>query len=283
MKEDSFSLKLFGGEVKVIIYNFKGEKEKLEKIMEKVETEALRLQKIFNFYDEKSEISILNRERKMKVSGELLDVLRKSIRISELTNGNYDASLGKKFLERKSKGNDINLKCSYKDVKILGNIVSLVNEDVLVDLGSIAKGSITDRLGEFLRKHGVREFLIDSRGDILVSGSLWHVFEIQHPRSMEKNIGKIKVRNCAVATSGDYMQFHGDYKKSHIVNSGNVISVTVISDSLEEADAYATAFFVSDKKTREILANNKNVKALVVFDDLSSEKYNRFEELMENE
>ncbi|HVY01396.1 MAG TPA: FAD:protein FMN transferase [Candidatus Nanoarchaeia archaeon] len=274
MEEIVFRYKLFGGEIEVVIYNSKG--FIVQDIMKDFYKEALRLQNIFNFYDKNSELSILNKKREMTVSRELLKVIEKAIEFSKVTNGKYDVSLGEKFKARKQ-GKEKEVFGSYKDIKINGNKIKL-EKDVSIDLGSIAKGYITDRLSDFLKKSGINNFLIDSRGDMIFYGNE-QIVGIQHPRNKDKVICNIKIKDKAIATSGDYNQFYKDYRKSHIINANNVSSVTVIADSLEEADVYATVLFVAGEKEREdIMKSNKKVSALVYSDNLKSRMYNDFKE-----
>ncbi len=288
MNEAIFRYKLFGGEISVIVYDFP-DKEKLEKIMGEFYSEALRWQKIFSFYDVESELSMLNKKRKMAVSDDLLRVVKKGLKFSEMTKGRYDICLGKKIAARK-RGEEIEVSCSYKDAEIKGKTIILKNEEVLIDLGSIAKGYITDRLSDFLKLRKVKEFLIDSRGDIVVSGSYKHVIGVQHPREKANSILKIGVENKAVATSGDYKQFYGSYSKSHIINQDKLpektsrpISITVIADSLEEADVYATALFVVGEEEQErLMKNNKRIKGMIITEDLGKRMYNNFEEVIED-
>jgi thiamine biosynthesis lipoprotein ApbE len=274
LDEIVFKRKLFGGEIEIVLYDI--EQKKAEKVVEQAYKEALRLQKIFNFYDPESELSKLNAKRELKVSQELLEVLNKAMVLSEQINGSYDVSMGKAILQRKN-GQKITDKSSYKDVKIEGNKVSLTNE-ALIDLGSIAKGFITDKIGDFIKSKGVDKFLIDSRGDILVSGDIKHVIPIQHPRKKDKIIGSITIYNEGVATSGDYNQFYGDFDRSHILNKKEIISVTVIAPTLDEADAYATALMVATKEDRERLLNENNeIKVLLIEENLNKKSYNGFE------
>ena len=76
-------------------------------------------------------------------------------------------------------------------------------------------------------------------------------------------------------------QFDKTFSKSHILNSSEIISVTVIAPTLEEADVYSTALFVADdKERRKLIANNKNIKVLLIKEDLKPIMYNDFEELI---
>ncbi len=274
-----FKKNLFGKYIEIVIYDI--ENFLAEDIIEEMYKEAIRLQKIFNFFDDSSEISLLNKKRSLKVSNELLEVILKALKFCELTKGEYDISIGKKIVQRKRNNNLIDINCSYKDIGIKDNLVILNNLDVLIDLGSLAKGYITDKLIEFLKLKGIENGLIDSRGDISFFGNLEHIISIEHPRKKEKIICSIKLKNESVATSGDYKQFSKSFKKSHILNQKDVISVTVVAPTLEEADIFATVLFVSDNKQREnILKNNKNIKVLIINNRLNLKMYNGFQDLV---
>jgi len=256
-----------GGIVRIILNDVLIEEEI---ISEKISEEYQRLDKIFNFFNEESELSQLNKKRKMKISKELLDVLKKALVYSKKTKGEYDVSLGKYILERKTGRELSEIKCSYRDIKINGSQVSLENENVLVDLGSIAKGHITDKFGEILEELGIESFIIDSRGDILVKGE--SEIGIQNPRK-EGLIEVIKLKDEAVATSGDYRQNYGGYDKSHILNQKDLISVSVIAKTAEEADVVASAIFTSgSKKTKDFI--RKSVKAITIDKNLKIKHFN---------
>jgi thiamine biosynthesis lipoprotein len=159
--ESVIKKELFGSEISFILDEV--DETISGDIVEEAFEEGLRLQKIFNFYDEKSELSLLNRKRKLSVSDELLEVLKMALEMGKRTRGKYDITLGKQFRQRKLGSEVEKINCSYKDVKIKGNNVELMNEDVLIDLGSIAKGYITDKMAEILINNGVVSGLIDSR------------------------------------------------------------------------------------------------------------------------
>ena len=277
MNLTSFKKELFGKEIEIIIYDV--DIEIARDIIEEAYKEALRLQKKFNFFDGESELSILNKKRKLKVSDELLKVIKRGLEFSKITNGKYDIAIGKRILQRKT-GLEETEESSYKDIEINGNDITLKRE-AMIDLGSIAKGYITDRIADFLKSKGVENFIIDSRGDIIAYGNYEYLVEIQHPRKKNEKFYRIKIKNGAVATSGDYNQFYGNFEKSHIINSGEIISLTVVANTLEEADVYSTALFVADEEIREkMIKNNKGVKVLMIMKDLKSKAYNKFKDLI---
>lgn len=271
---------LFGKSVGFYIFD-SPEKASMDAIAKAYE-EGLRLQKIFNIFDDSSEISELNRNLSLKVSDEFRDVLSKALKASEI-NPEYDVTKGKQFLARKNRQPEICPRCSFRDISIIGNDVILNNNDIMIDLGSIAKGYIVDRMSDVLKSRGIRSAIVDGRGDIDVFGKRM-VIGIQHPRYPERLICSVSLENKAIATSGDYNQFYGSFDNSHIVSSKDVISVSVVADDLATADMFATLIFVSDGETREkLLSEYKDIKTMVIDNTLGITYYNGFEELIIDE
>jgi thiamine biosynthesis lipoprotein len=281
MEEIHVKKKLFGSEVEFIVYDV--EENIAKEIVEEAYEEGVRLQKIFNFYDNKSSLSVLNSKRKMKMPEEFIEVLKMALKMCKETNGLYDISLGKQFLDRKSGKEVGEVSCSYKDIYVNEEtrIVELKNKDVMIDLGSIAKGYIGDAMAEILIESGVISGLIDNRGDIVVYGDKDKEIAIQHPREKESVIGRINVKNGGIATSGDYNQYYGNFDRSHIINKKDYISVTVFASTLAEADLYATVLIVVSKTEIErLLDKNEKVSALCIRKDLNIEKYNNFPRIL---
>lgn len=237
-------LKLVGGEIEITLYEI--DESHAELIFADIEKEGKRLEKIFNFFDKDSELSALNRKRKLKVSDELVFVIKECIPYCKMTHGKYDITKGKQIVERK-KGKELSkIGCSYKDIYIQGNVIELKHDDVLIDLGSSAKGYIGDKIAELIKDNGIEDAYIDMRGDIIVVGDHLEKVDIQHPREKGKTIYSLDAVECAVATSGDYMQTYGG--GSHIIGQNDIISATVISKTLLKADIIATCLMVAEKE-----------------------------------
>jgi FAD:protein FMN transferase len=269
---------LFGKEVEFFLPDT--DKTLTMPLIEEAYGKGVMLSKIFNFYDKKSELSLLNKKRKLEVSNELLEVIKKSLKMSKETKGAYDISFGKLFLARKKNEKEQDLYCSYKNIEIKKNVIKLNHPDIMVDLGSIAKGYIADRIAGYFKEQGVESGVVNARGDIVVFG-VPQTIGIQHPRKKGELILRIMLDNWAVATSGDYNQYNKSFSKSHIINSKEAISVSVVAKTLFEAEIYSTALFVIDKKSRQQLLNrNKLIRALVIDNKLHLKYYNGFEKLM---
>lgn len=270
------------GNVKLVLYDL--EKEIAEFMFEEAGLEFTRLIRIFDFFDKKSELSLLNQDRQRIVCSELIEVLKKSLKYCKLTDGEYDISLGKNILERKQ-GKELSpLKCSYKNILIKKNLVILNHPDVLIDLGSIAKGYIGDKVANFLLKKGVKSFFIDLRGDLIFKGKYSEIIKIQKPRETLNLSVFVKLQNFSIATSGDYKQYFKDYSKSHILNKKDLISVTVIAKNLLDADLFASLIFVLPKNKREeLIRNNKKYAVYVIDSSLNKKVYNGFNSYIYNE
>lgn len=269
--------KLMGGNVEFVTYDLPI--ELAAPIIEECASEAKRLERIFSFYDPDSELSKLNKKRTRKVSNEMLLVIKTALKFSRLTNGNYDISLGKKFAARKSGKPLPETRCSYKNIVINGDVITLNHPDVLIDLGSIAKGYITDMIIEHMKKKGVLSGLVDARGDIKIFGKVSEKISIQHPRN-EGSVEPLIIKNTAVATSGDYNQFDKTKDDSHIVGSKDLSSVTVVHPSLMIADALSTTLFVSSALDRKAIIDKHPKAAFLLIDKNDSvQSFNEFKNL----
>ncbi|MGV8163106.1 MAG: FAD:protein FMN transferase [Candidatus Nanoarchaeia archaeon] len=269
---------LFGSEVE---FYLDADAEMSKLIMDDAYELALKLQKIFNIYDDDSELSQLNRRRTIKASLELIEVLQMALEFCALSNGEYDISKGKQFLQRKNHETIRSMTCSYKDIIVKETTITLAHEDIWIDLGSIAKGYIAEKISSFFLEQGIETGYIDARGDLKIFGDAREI-GIQHPRKDEL-VASIKVKNQGVATSGDYTQYHADPSFSHIINQKDIISATVVANNLAEADVCATLLMVCDAENRDSIMKKIGLPALIIDKNLNIKTYNDFERLSVNE
>jgi len=116
-----------------------------------------------------------------------------------------------------------------------------------LDPSGLVKGWAVERAAGLLEATGARRFLIDAGGDVVLRGGPWRV-GIRHPHRHDRLAAVLNLRDCAVATSGDYE------RGPHIVDphSGGpatgAVSVTIVGPDLGTADAYATAAFAMGER-----------------------------------
>ncbi|MBL7170388.1 MAG: FAD:protein FMN transferase [Candidatus Omnitrophica bacterium] len=269
----------------------KGARERASEISKRLFHRLKELETKFSLYNPESEINMVNKVARVKLSPEFFELLEKSLIYSELTSGAFDITIAplvklwgfKEHKPRLPKEEDIRdaLKRSgYTSIILSANAheVSFSKPGVEIDMGAIAKGYIVDEGIKFLKKEGIDSALINAGGDLYCIGTPsgkegWKV-AIRHPRKRGKNIAQLTISDKAVATSGDYENFFL-YKErflSHVIDprtgwpsETGVVSATVISPKNCEADALATALMVMDKKKGLDLINHLDgVEAIIV-------------------
>lgn len=246
--------------------------------------EMRRIEGLMSKYDENSEISLINKNRKNKVSSDTLYVIKKAKKFCRDSGGAFDITVAplleiwgfkdKNF--RKPEGTEIeNALALIGSDKIIvnenNNTVELQEAGMGLDLGAIAAGYAVDCAVKKLKQAGITSALINIGGDIYCLGAKfqkpWRV-AVKDPRR-EGMVDFIELKDKAVSTSGDYEQFFiaGDKRYSHIfdpktgypIESG-VISVTVVAQDCLTADALATSVSVLGKDKGERLAKKFNAE-----------------------
>jgi len=254
-----------------------------------------RLEKIFSSYIDTSDITRINTNaggEPVKVSPEVIEVLLEAKRISELSGGAFDITMGAMGgLWKITEGGEVpprsevekRLKfVDYKDVIIdeYSGRVKLRKEGMRIYLGGISKGYIVGKAIEVLKSRGVSWGMVHAGGDMFLfnnpkESKVKKHFNIgiQHPRDGAQIIASIKVREGAVSTSGDYERFfeQDGIRYHHILDpetgypATRSQSVTVVTSNPMLADALSTAVFVmgADKGIK-MVENIKGVEALVI-------------------
>ena len=253
--------------------------------------EIERLERLWNRYDPDSEISKLNKNGVSKVSKDTLEIIKKAIEFSKLSEGLFDITIGpladlwkeriKSKVSRFPTEEEITERLRFIGFeKIIideeKSVIKFKDKGVSVDLGGIAQGYAVDKVVEKLRSLGVKDCLIRIGGCIYALGRKdkrdWRI-GIQHPRNPHEFIDYVELRDKAIATSGDYEQFfiYEGKRYSHIINpktgypvDNEIISVTVISPQALISDFLSTAVFIlGEEKGRELAKKFKDTKVII--------------------
>ncbi len=128
---------------------------------------------------------------------------------------------------------------SMRDVHVAHGRAWSGNPAVRIDLGGYAKGYALDEAAGILKRHGIRNVLINIGGNVMALGARgerpWKV-GIQHPRKPGV-IATLELRDGeAVGTSGDYQRYFeaGGRRYCHLIDprtgkpAGGMQSVTVL-------------------------------------------------------
>ncbi|MBC8413614.1 MAG: FAD:protein FMN transferase [Nitrospira sp.] len=261
-----------------------------------------RIQNLINYYDDKSELSALNRAAGLapvEVSAETLDMLQKAVAISKLTDGAFDPTIApllrhwqftkgetKHVLPTKETISNSLRHIGYSGIQINteNSEVFLTETGMKIDLGGIAKGYGADKAIEAIKNTGVNAALVAIAGDIRgfgnnADGSPWRI-GIQDPRpakTMDKPwediIASIDLLDRAVSTSGDYQRFFiKDGKRYHHIldprtgypSDSGLISATVIAPEGYLSDSLSTAIFILGPEKGLMLLNSEGMDAVLI-------------------
>jgi thiamine biosynthesis lipoprotein len=217
-----------------------------------------------HFYDLRnpaSELGQLNLSGKAdQPSPELLRMIQQANYFSGISNGAFDVTvqpvLAAYRAGRLFSSQELAL-IDYRNILIQDGQIKYKIPGMQITLDGIAKGKVVDEGANALRSLGYENILVEAGGDLVAlgndpDGNLWKI-GVTNPRPSNGNqwLTTLKVQNCAVATSGDYMDsFTDDHSLNHIIDPHTgkspteLCSATVIAPTLAEADALGTTLMV---------------------------------------
>ena len=265
-------------------------------------------------YRSHSELSRFNASKStawMPVSRDTLTVLEEALRVSRLSSGAFDPTVGPLvnhwgfgparggLPERPERDvGQLTQRVGYRHVHLRHSPAAMSRDrgGVQVDLSGIAKGFALDKVGAYLRKAGLRHFLFEIGGEIQAAGhngkgEPWRV-GIEKPVTGQIAIQRvIGIEDAAIATSGDYRIFaeKAGERYSHLIDprtgkpvTHRLASVSVIDSSTMRADALSTALMVLGPQAGPLLAKQEELAALFIvrtrtgFREIASPAFTRY-------
>ena len=234
--------------------------------------EVVRLDRLWSVGREDSEISILNREGRARVSEETAGLIRLSREVSLLSGGKLDITVYPLMVLWGFTTGDYRV----PEEEELRKVLSLVDQDRItletegeetwagldqgqgMDLGAVAKGETSARIMEIFKDHGITSGLVSLGGNVQClgtkpSGDLWRI-GLQDPENTQEIFGVLEVRDRAVITSGAYQRNFTDEETGrvyhHILDpdtgypaESGILSATIVSENGALADALSTACY----------------------------------------
>ena len=187
-----------------------------------VKSRVLQLNDMLNAYDERSEVSAINRNagvKSVRVSPETFALIEDSVRFSVLSKGLFDITtrplslIWKNAIKNKSLPDYIEvmraaLLSSYRDIILNRDDMSgmLRRRGQELDLGAIAKGYAADEAKRILTEHGVSEAIINLGGTVINLGEMRKI-GLQKPfEETGTPFAYLAVGERAVVSSGIYEQ-----------------------------------------------------------------------------
>jgi len=143
-------------------------------------------------------------------------VLELAIHLARLSDGVFDPSIAPHLVRRgalpRPDGPEPDAGANWRDIELLDDQRVHFRCPLWLDLGGIAKGYAIDRAAETLLGHGVRRGIVNAGGDLRVFGD-WPgalPLTVRDPADPAKSIPLGRVRDCAVATSGEFLLGRAD-------------------------------------------------------------------------
>lgn len=239
-----------------------------------IEEELHRFDASLSPFNDISIITKINRNEAVRPDSFFLRVFRASQRISEETRGAFDITVAplvnawgfgfKQGIFPDSAEVDSLLELTgYAKVSLSDSgCVHKADSRMMLTCSAVAKGYAVDVVAQLLKRRGVRNFMVDIGGEVVVggqnpAGGPWRI-GINKPVDDSLSVrgdlqALLHITDAAMATSGNYRNFYyrEGKKYAHTIDprtgypvQHEILSATVVAPDCMSADAYATAFMV---------------------------------------
>lgn len=258
--------------------------------------EITRIEKLISSWDPNSQTSAINKQAgiaPVRVDAELFNLIKRGIRISELTNGAFDMSYASMDRIWKFDGSMKVLpeakivaraasKIGFRNIALneTDRTVFLRQKGMKIGFGGIGKGYAAQKAKEKMKAMGIEGGVVNAAGDLIAWGRDEAAKEfkvgIADPKQKDLVMSWLVVGNGAVVTSGDYERFamFNGKRYAHIIDprtgypTTGIKSVTIICPNPELADALSTSVFVLGQEAGlELINQLKGIECLIITDN----------------
>ena len=259
--------------------------------------EIKRIEQLLTTFRDDSETNQINQQAgiaSVTVSEETFNLIERSIRISDITQGAFDISYGS--IDKSLWNFDTNM-TSLPDAATAKQMVRLINyknielnranlsvylkeKGMRIGFGGIGKGYAAEMAKHTMQAFGVTSGVVNASGDLTAwglqpNGEEWTI-GVVNPNLPGEIFSFMKVTGLAIATSGNYEKYItiNGKKYSHTINPKTglpvtgIKSVTVITTNAEIADAMATPITVMGvQKGLDLINQIKDMEVIIIDDD----------------
>ncbi|AEI47143.1 FAD:protein FMN transferase [Runella slithyformis] len=259
-------------------------------------SEIQRIEALLTTFSDNSQTNQINTQAgiaPVRVDREVFELIRRSLRISELTQGAFDITYGS--IDKSLWNFDTHM-TSLPDPETARRMVRLINyrnvilneadgsvflkeKGMRIGFGGIGKGYAAEMAKRLLQQKGVQSGIVNASGDLTAwgnqpNGQPWTI-GIADPNAQSQPFSFLNISNVAVATSGNYEKYAliQGKKYSHTIDPktglpvAGIKSVTILSPNAEIADAMATPVTVMGVRVGLDLINQMQGMACVIIDD----------------
>ncbi|WP_316837802.1 FAD:protein FMN transferase [Pedobacter nutrimenti] len=267
-----------------------------EKAIDTAIAEVQRIEELLSTFKNTSQTSLINQYAGIKpvqVDQEVIDLIQRAQKISDITQGAFDISYGS--IDKSLWNFDVNM-TSLPDFETALQSVSLINyQNVIIDtqnrtvmlkhegmrigFGGIGKGYAADKAKQALQNIGIEHGIVNAAGDLITWGNQpdgrpWTI-GIADPDQSDRPFSALNISNMAIATSGNYEKYAtiNGRRYSHTIDPktglpvSGIKSVSILCPSAELADALATPVIVMGAQVGLDMINQLRQVACIIIDD----------------
>jgi len=244
----------------------------IENALKKVDAE-------FSMFNEKSTVAAINRGEKPHRSPMFEEVFQLAQAVNKATDGAFDITVAPLV-------NAWGFGFKNEKMPSASEVDSLLQIRSQLDFSAIAKGYGTDVVARLLQAKGIRNFMVEIGGEVVVqgknpNGEPWHIGvtkPTEDPLQTNNTLQTVlSLSNIAMATSGNYRNFYykDGRKYAHTIDprtgypvQHSLLSATVLSKECAVADAYATSFMVLGVEgAQQVLSQHPELSAYLIYTD----------------
>jgi FAD:protein FMN transferase len=221
---------------------------------------------------------------------------KKAKEVWKNTNGAFDPTVyplvnawgfgpGRKQKIEKVKIDSILQFVGFQLIELKGNKVVKKDPRVALDFNAFAQGYSVDVVSEFLKSKKISSFIVEIGGEVYAkgqkpNGNNWSIGiekPIDNKESENPYNAIVKLKNLAIATSGNYRRFiiedgmkyaHHIDPKTGYPTKNNLLSASIFAKECISADANATGVLVLGlEKAKVFLNNHPELQAYLIYSD----------------
>lgn len=287
-------LKLMGNRFEISVVC--DDNQHAEQYIDLAVAEISRIEKLLTTFSDDSQTNQINAAAgvtPVQVDEEVYQLIARSLKISELTQGAFDITYGsidkrlwnfdqqmKALPDRETAKKSVRL-INYKNVLLDAEscTVFLREKGMRIGFGGIGKGYAAERAKGVLQHAGITSGIVNAAGDLVTwgtqpSGKPWTI-AIADPDQCDTPFSTMNISDMAIATSGNYAKYAiiDGKKYSHTIDPktglpvSGIKSVSIICPNAEFADAMATPVMVMGVRVGLNLINQLQHVACIIVDD----------------
>ena len=275
-----------------------------ESLEEEIDAQLDYFYHLFNAFDSTSVISRVNRGEPVEVDTLFQKVFNRAQEVAALTDGAYDITcaplinlwgFGFKDGDTVTAAaiDSVRAFIGYEKVHLEGNRVVKADPRVILNMSSIADGTVCDMIAAMFESKGIRNYMVEFGGEMRVkglnpSGEAWRL-GITKPTDDSTGLNQELQQIIrfpmprGMATSGNYRNFYvKDGKKyAHTIDpiegcpvQRDILSATIVAADGMTADACATAFMVlGSERAKRFYERMKGIDYYIICADSTGQGF----------